>query len=337
MSDSDYANSGWQVDADDFPHGGSPRERLTFLCRYAILAPSTMNTQPWRFHVEDDGVEVRADIGRWLRVADGDRRELYTSVGCALENLLLAAERFDYRHRVEYFPVPGNGEVVARVTLTLGNASLSPQRANLPLSTITRRRTERGVFSSRPIPSQHQQSLQASCDLECELSLHLSDDPEVRRSAQHLMHRADAVLLSSHPFRAELAYWVGEGLLGTPWLISELARLASGLPSLEKPVVRRHAAALMSAPILGVFTASSDDHLVHVRCGQAMERLWLTATSLGLSLEPLSQALRIPDLRAELARLGPGHPEIPLQAFRLGYAGAPQDAHTPRRPLEECL
>jgi hypothetical protein len=47
--------------------------------------------------------------------------------------------------------------------------------------------------------------------------------------------------------------------------------------------------------------------------------------------------MRVPGLRAELARLVSAHSAIPLQAFRLGYASAPEEAHTPRRPLEECL
>jgi hypothetical protein len=63
--------TGWQTtcgrspgsaNTDDFPHGASRRERLTFLCRYAILAPSTMNTQPWTFRVKNDEVELRADL-----------------------------------------------------------------------------------------------------------------------------------------------------------------------------------------------------------------------------------------------------------------------------------
>ncbi len=337
MSNADYVNSGWQVNADDFPHDGSPSERLAFLCRYAILAPSTMNTQPWRFRLDDDRIDVRADFARWLRVADGDRRELFISIGCALENLLLAAERFGYRHRVEYFPVPGDNEVVARVGLAFGGGSPSAQRAELPLTAISRRRTDRGVFSLQPVGAQHQQALRDACGLEEELTLHLSGDAEIKRSSQQLLHRADAALLSDPEFRGELAYWVTEGVLGTPWLISELARLASGFVAFDKRVTRRHTAARMSAPLLGVLTASSDTHAVHVKCGQAFERLWLRAATLGLGLEPLSQALRFPELRAEFARLLRSRGAIPLQAFRIGYAGAPGPGHTPRRPLEECL
>ena len=76
----------------DFPRIYPVQEQLRFLVRYAILAPSTRNTQPWRFRVEGECIEVLADLSRLHPVADRDRRELYLSVGCAIENLLVAAE-----------------------------------------------------------------------------------------------------------------------------------------------------------------------------------------------------------------------------------------------------
>ncbi|MFC7136860.1 nitroreductase family protein [Halobaculum litoreum] len=50
----------WRVDADGFPAGGTVAEQARFLLRYAVLAPSSHNTQPWSFAVDDDGtVAVR--------------------------------------------------------------------------------------------------------------------------------------------------------------------------------------------------------------------------------------------------------------------------------------
>ncbi|RZN37990.1 MAG: nitroreductase, partial [Methanophagales archaeon ANME-1-THS] len=107
----------WQINAQDFPAEGSPREKLKFLLRYAILAPSSHNSQPWKFHIRDSEIDIFADKGRWLKVADADQRELHISVGCALENLLIAAEHFGYAHREEYFP-GGEDSLVALVKLT---------------------------------------------------------------------------------------------------------------------------------------------------------------------------------------------------------------------------
>ena len=72
------------------------------LLRYATLAASSHNTQPWRFELDGDRIRVFADTSRQLRVADPDRRELFLSVGCAVENLVVAAEHYGYATTVTY-------------------------------------------------------------------------------------------------------------------------------------------------------------------------------------------------------------------------------------------
>lgn len=59
--------------------------------RAAILACSAHNTQPWIFEPQGDAITVYADLRRNLGAADPYRRELFFSIGCALENLYLAA------------------------------------------------------------------------------------------------------------------------------------------------------------------------------------------------------------------------------------------------------
>jgi nitroreductase len=43
----------WQMNEQDFPRDGKASEKLQFLLRYAILAPSRHKTQPWKFSVGD--------------------------------------------------------------------------------------------------------------------------------------------------------------------------------------------------------------------------------------------------------------------------------------------
>ena len=100
----DLAKCVWDISAGDYP-GGAPLEaQLRFLLRYAILAPSVKNTQPWSFAVNGRTVRIYADRARPLAVTDPDCRELYISVGCALENLLVAAEHFGMAHEIRYVP-----------------------------------------------------------------------------------------------------------------------------------------------------------------------------------------------------------------------------------------
>ncbi len=58
-----------KVDEAHFPTDGLLADRLRFLLRYAVLAPSSHNTQPWKFRVSGDRIDVFVDLERWLKVA----------------------------------------------------------------------------------------------------------------------------------------------------------------------------------------------------------------------------------------------------------------------------
>ena len=71
----------------------SPRDPATWegLVHYATLAANSHNAQAWRFRQTADGVAILPDMSRSLPVADADHHHLYASLGCAAENLTLAA------------------------------------------------------------------------------------------------------------------------------------------------------------------------------------------------------------------------------------------------------
>ena len=58
------------LDRHEFPVRGLPIEKLAYFLRYAILAPSSHNSQPWRFRLTDGG---RRATGRPKPSASGRR------------------------------------------------------------------------------------------------------------------------------------------------------------------------------------------------------------------------------------------------------------------------
>ncbi len=70
------------------------------IIKYAAKAPSGHNTQPWKFKIENDSISVLPDFTRGLPVVDSDNHALYISLGCALENMLIAANQFDYETKI---------------------------------------------------------------------------------------------------------------------------------------------------------------------------------------------------------------------------------------------
>lgn len=325
----------WDVSERDFPEAESIEAQLRFLLRYAILAPSVKNSQPWAFSVQDNRVHLIADLDRGQPIADPGRRELFISIGCALENLLVAAEHFGFRHGVSYFPEAEQVELVATVLFAPGGVP-SHARAGATLSAIVRRHNDNSVFRPVPVPEQLRLRLMACC-VEPDLRVHLTDDPHFRRWIDALTCEADRVEIADPAFRRELGYWIGQGVFGAPPLMARLGNMVMSRMNLSEPVVQQDHAIIESAPLLGLICAEGDGHLAHVRTGQLFERLWLTATAMGVAIHPMSQTMRRPELRSAVLELLPSAGWMPQHLFRVGYSERDEELHTPRRPVEHVL
>ena len=326
--------SAWEIDPRQFPRGGSETDRLRFLVRYAALAPSTRNTQPWQFRVTDDEVEVFLDLSRWQRVADPDQRELHISIGCALENLSIAAAHFGYRSAVDCMASCQHPTLVARIRF-VPNGVPRPAVGDPRFEAITRRHTNHGTYDGRPLSALDREAL-AGITVDPGLRVDWIEDEHGRRALDDLVMRADALLFSRPDYRHELGQVIGSGAFGTPWLLATLGRFAVShlLPSgLVSELDHR---ALTSAPVLGIISAHADSREAQMRVGQVLERLYLEATIRDVSLQPVSQLLETDETKGDLAALLPEPTWQPLQPFRVGYAKEPR-THTPRRPLEDVL
>lgn len=323
----------WELRAADFPATGTPRERFTFLLRYALLAPSTHNTQPWRFTLGPDRILVFRDRSRWLQVADPSQRELHISVGCALENLLIAARAFGYEPRVTYFPRQGSADCVAEVVLPEPVATGRPKGGLL--AAVTRRHTSRKPFRSRAVPADDIKRLETVCG-DRSVMLYLSDDPQIKGQLELLVAEADARLFAEPAYREELGHWIGEGAFGTSWLLSKLGQVAVTYLNVGRTTGKHDVELLHSAPQIGILATLDDGRTNQVKTGQQFERICLQAELLGLGLQPMSQLCQVPHIRAQLARFFPAPNVHPQQVFRLGFADR-NDTPMPRRDLEELL
>jgi nitroreductase len=324
----------WQIREENYPAEGTLGERLEYLLRYAILAPSTHNTQPWKFRIKDTEIEIYIDRSRWLRVVDADQRELHISVGCALENLLIAAEHFGMGHHVIYFPETGHDDHVATISFIPEGEPTQFRRPEL-FDAIVERATNHLTFEDRPVPDSERRWL-GDCCAEEGIALWLTDQAEIKRKVDELTVRADAEQFADPAWRHELGQWLGQGVYGNSWMVSKLGQLAVTYLNLSKGVAKKDSELLQSAPLLAVLTSKQNHPDVQIQVGQAFQRIALTATVLGIRVHPMSQILEFPELKQELTSLLPTQGLMPQHAFRLGYA-AGEVEHTPRRPLAEVL
>src|SRR5271166_6228350 len=101
-----------------------------YLIGVAARAPSLHNTQPWRFAVSGDVIELRADASRQLSVDPGGR-EMLISCGAALYGLRLAVRSLGYLPAVELLPAPAGPGPLARVRLSPAAPMTADERTML--------------------------------------------------------------------------------------------------------------------------------------------------------------------------------------------------------------
>jgi hypothetical protein len=135
------AYKSWRVDGEPGP---------LRLVRAAILGASPHNTQPWLFRVREASIDVWADTRRHIGTIDPYLREMYVGVGCALENLLIAAAREGYAAVLTLMPDAADPAHAAHVALIPAAPAESALYAAIP-----RRHTNRGPYdTARAVPSE---------------------------------------------------------------------------------------------------------------------------------------------------------------------------------------
>lgn len=301
----------------------------------AARAPSSHNTQPWRFHVEDQRVELRLDPAHRLPVNDPADRELVISCGAALLTLRVAAAAADLAARVEVMPEEGPTQLLARVTLTAGGGE--PRLAALGAA-VDVRRTERGPFQDEPLPAGLLDRMTAAA-LDEGVTLHPVDQA-ARRLVAGLVAQGDRVQFRDPAWRRELASWMhpasaGDGLR-TSAVTRPVARAVVTHVDLGGPTSHRDADLVWGAPELVVLTTGSDNPDDWLRAGQGLQRALLSAAAEGVSAGFLNQPCQVGGALRERLGLAVGSRDVPQLLLRLGRPRKPLTA-TPRRPLTSIL
>ncbi len=168
------------------------------LIHYATLAANGHNTQPWKFAVQETTIEIHPDYSRELKVVDPQHRELWISLGCALENLLVAARATGYTAEVAY---PDSTDVI-RVNLT----SDTPQ-PNPLFDAIPERQNTRSEYDGQPIPASDLDRI-LSLPIEPGVSLRLVTATNERETLVEYVNQGNLSQYADTAFVDELIEWL---------------------------------------------------------------------------------------------------------------------------------
>ncbi len=307
---------------------------------WAVRAPSSHNSQPWRFRTLPTGIELRADSSRLLRVVDPQGRELLISCGAALFHLRRALQHLGHAVAIDVLPDAKEPSLLARVECALKpGTSASPSL----FRAICQRQTHRGAFLKRELPQGLLPSLQAAADAEGAWLARI--DGVTRASLAELVAQGDKLQYGDPLFRKELASWLrpnasllGDGLagytIGFGNSVSRVAPLlvrAVNVGSLQARVDRK---LTLDAPAVVVLATDRDDPGHWLAAGQALGHMLLLAAVDGVSAGFMNQPVQCPTLRRQLNAMldSRGFAQV---VIRLGHAELGRPSW--RRPLEAVI
>ncbi len=293
----------------------------------AVLAASPHNTQPWIFHATNTRIDLRADLSRRMGDTDPYGRELRVGLGCALENLVLAAQQCGVEARVSLLPDPDDPQLVARVDLAAGEV-----RQSALYDAIGNRHTNRGPYTDEPLPDGLLDDLTALADADGPTPIWLTT-AEARRDMGALMVEAARAVTADEA--------------------QSMTSVAKLLPASSREdgdafwVDQTRKVHTKTATAYGVLTvADPHDPAQQLAGGRLLQRIHLAVTARELALQHMNQITERIDRDLSLGRppvFGPRLAALvaqpgrePLVAFRLGRP-VRAGRLSPRRPTTEVM
>ena len=311
-----------------------------FLVAQAVKAPSGHNTQPWKFRQNESAVEIYPDFDRRLPVVDPDDRELFVSLGCAVENLCLAAQTKGYKSAVSV----GDTGVV---TVSLAEeAGVKPS----PLfNQIDVRQTNRSVYTGEEIALDALRKLQSVCS-EKGISVHYyARQTKQFNDIEQYVFQGNTNQMQKEAFKAELKIWMRfnkkhqdqtlDGLsyavFGAPnvprWMAEPIMSMAINAKTQNKADREK----IASASHLVLFTTRENSRREWVDLGRTLQRFLLTAAELGVAHAYLNQPNEEAEIASEMTRTLGLAGEYPTILLRIGYGK--QQAYSKRRPVGDVI
>lgn len=311
---------------------------------YAILAPSSHNSQPWLFSITPTALELFADRSRALPVVDPEDRELTMSCGAALFHLKIALRHLGHAPVVTIVPEPDNPDLLARVTIDGPYSADGDEHALF--RAIADRKTYRHPFEDQPVRTEDQKSLEAAAVAEGAWFAILSEEND-RTALANLVGEADRLQTANRHFRRELASWIHSNRSRTQ---DGIPGYSFGLGAIRSEVFphvvrtfdtgNRRAAAdheiALGSPLLAVLGTEQDVPRDWMMCGEALDHVLLQASSMGIAASFLNQPIEVPELRTEVQHLT-GQTGYSQLILRMGYPARRDLPPTPRRPAHEVL
>ncbi len=350
----------WRL-GDDASLRGAPLA----LVAAGILAANPHDTQPWLFQIRGETIVVLADLSRNLGAMDAYVREMHLGLGCAIENMAVAAGPNGYNAEVE--PIAGSLASLAErrapvVAATVRLKSRAPSPPDALYRAIALRHTNRYAYEpGRALPADWlAEARQTAADRGARLFVFEAGDD--RRAFDAAVVEATQAIIADKSMIADSDRWFRSSraeieahrdgptleAAGLSFFALTYARLfpVSAETSHAAWLSNTRDVQLASAPLTGLIAVKDRyDREATIAAGRVWQRLHLSATVRGLALQPLNQPIEMIDRERQtgqgdawarrIARLT-GDDWQATFAFRAG-ASSQAAPPSPRRKLADVV
>jgi hypothetical protein len=306
---------------------------------FAGQAPSLHNSQPWRWLVEGNVLDLRLEPGRVLGTSDPEARLAVLSCGAALHHACIELAADGRGSTVQRFPDPADPDHLARVRL---EERIPVDSAATRLAeAANRRRTDRRSTPSAPLDYDKLRPIRAAVR-RAGTDLKLLRPGQVFALAK-ASDRARDVEAGDPGWQAELAGWIGDAPArgtGVPRTALPAGSLIGAAPgrAFRQAGTDLIAESHHHASVFAILHGPGDERANWLTAGEALSAGWLTATELAVSVLPLSIVVEVAGSRDMVRRLLGGY-ELPYLVLRFAVADphASESPRTPRLPSEATV
>ena len=343
----------WKTWRTDEPKG------ILKLVRAAVLASNAHNAQPWLFRVTESAIDVYADHRRNLGTVDPFLREMYISVGCAVENLSLAAEANGYAPTLTLMPNEADGQHAAHLTFVIAPPKSSPLYDAIP-----NRHTNRDAYDiAKPVSADTLLACKA-LNTDHDVKIFWYVQPDERQRFGDLTIAATESFIADAGQSGDSNKWFRhdwsdlqqkrDGLtydaVGLSRLIAILAKMLpepSGKTNDEGWLKLTREQQIPTAQAFGLIAVRDRlNNLQRLSVGRLWQRMHLWATTQGFAMHPLNQMierverelqLKIePHFGREVEALVSDSSWQALFPFRMGYPKVAAKL-SPRRAVQDVM
>ena len=282
-------------------------EDIKRILEVAVHAPSGDNSQPWKFRVKSDQITLSAIPGRDNSLFNFKGRGDFVAHGALIENMHIAVSQFGYDMVVRIFPDTQNPHVTAEVVLK----KKEPQEEPL-FPYISRRATNRKPYNISPLTEDQKTQLRNAVSNHG-VELILVDDPIKKQKFADALSVNERLLLENrviHDYLFSLINWTASeeekkrtGLFVKTLELLPPQRIVFGFfkiwplvnllnkIGLSKFLAKEGSKLYSASGAIGALIIPDDANKNFIATGRAFQRVWLEATRLGLSIQPVAAVI----------------------------------------------